>query len=107
MKHLLCSIVFFLSFCDVNSQSHPYSIKFSHQIETDIANGDIPSARAATLYSLIGEYQLSSRYSDIPVSWGVVTMDMSTYSTDSAITHIIEAAAHHKLVVISENQMRP
>ena len=34
-------------------------------------------------------------------------MDMSSYGTDSALAHIIEAAAQRKLVIISENHMRP
>jgi len=87
----------------LTAQSHPWEVRFSHQIEAEIAEGKIRPARAATLYSFLGEYYTSCTYSDIPVSWGVDELDLGGLETDDALPYIVEAAKDHQVVIISEN----
>jgi len=91
----------------LTAQSHPWEVRFSHQIEAEIAEGKIRPARAATLYSFLGEYYTSCTYSDIPVSWGVDELDLGGLETDDALPYIVEAAKDHQVVIISENHQRP
>ena len=87
--------------------AHPYEPKFSHQIELELANEDIRSSRAGLLYSIIGEYYMSNTYSDIPVSWGVDTLELQKYQITEAYHKIIDAAGKHQIVIISENHLKP
>lgn len=89
------------------AQSHPYQVKFSYQIEQQLAEEKIRPARAGLLYSLIGDYHNSVQFSDIPVSWGVDSLDVEEYALESALPKIIEAAREHQIVIISENHLRP
>lgn len=89
------------------AQSHPYEIKFSYQIESDLAKEEIRPSRAGLLYSLIGDYKNSIQYSDIPVSWGLDTFEMDGYSTENALPMIIEEAKKQRIVIISENHLKP
>ena len=60
------------------SSQHLFSpVKFSHQIEREEAEGNLTPSRAGFLYSLIGAYHRAATYSDIPVSWGVDTLERS------------------------------
>jgi len=91
----------------VTAQDHPYKVRFSHEIEAAVAAGDMRPSRAALLYSLLGDYHMSITYSDIPVSWGVDTVDMSSYDVATAYDVIMQEAADHQIVIISENHLKP
>ena len=86
---------------------HPYSVRFSYQIEKELADGEITPSRAGILYSLIGDYHQSASFSDIPVSWGVDTMGLYHNHTREALPYIIDQAKNHRIVIISENHLRP
>lgn len=104
------SIFIFMLFLITNpgvSQNSPYEVKFSYQIEEDVANGKIGATKAGSLYSLIGEYHIANSYSDIPISWGVDSMDLELYSTTAAIPKILEQAENHRVIIISENHLKP
>ena len=105
MKILIFCLVLF-NFVG-SAQTHPWEVKFSHQIEKDLADEVISASKAAFLYSLIGRYHNSISYSDIPVSWGVDSLDLIEYSTEKALPNIIEAAKDHQIVIISENHRKP
>ena len=107
LKTTTLLIQFLLLTIVLRSQQHPYTIRFSHQIEKNLAEDSIRPSRAATLYSLIGEYHLSNTYSDIPISWGVDSLDLSRYRLEPALLHIVEEAKKHKVVIISENHLKP
>jgi len=89
------------------TQSHTSEAKFSYEIESDLAEGKIGATRAGLLYSLIGDYRNSTQYSDIPVSWGVDTLSLDEYTTESALSKIIEASRNERIVIISENHLKP
>lgn len=91
----------------VFGQNEPFATKFSHEIEKGIADGSIGPSRAGTLYSLIGEYYRAATYSDIPVSWGVDSLEIDRYTLEVALPHIIEEAKSHQIVIISENHLKP
>lgn len=74
------------------SQGHPYEVKFSYQIEKEVAENKISPSRAGLLYSLIGDYSNSIQYSEIPVSWGVDTLSLQPYATTNALQTIIAKA---------------
>ncbi len=82
-------------------------LRFSHEIESGVAEGTMRSSHAATMYSLIGDYHSANTYSDIPVSWGVDSIGVNTYKTEGALAHIINEAKKHQIVVISENHLKP
>ena len=88
-------------------QSHPYEVQFSYEIENKVAKETLRSSRAGLLYSLIGEYYTSNTYSDIPVSWGMDTVSVSEYMIQEALEPIIEEAKEHRIVIISENHLKP
>ena len=89
------------------AQTHPYEVKFSHQIESELAEEKIRPSRAGLLYSLIGDYHNSNQYSDIPISWGVDSLSLESYSTQNAIRKIVEVAEKQQVVIISENHLKP
>ncbi len=91
---------------DLQAQ-HPYVVKTSAEIEASLKSGEIRTSRAALLYSFIGEYHRSISLTDIPVSWGVDTLDLSSYRTVDALSHILQEAEDHQIVIISENHLRP
>jgi len=105
-KFLTTTLLFFVSQI-ILAQSHPYEVKFSYQIETLLAEEKISPSRAGLLYSLIGDYQNSTQYSDTPVSWGVDSLDLKKYSLENALLHITEEAIKHQVVIISENHLKP
>ena len=88
-------------------QGHPWQVKFSHEIESGVADGSIRPSKAGTLYSFIGKYHESTIYSDIPVSWGIDSVQVSGYEIIEALPAIITAAQEHQLVIISENHLKP
>lgn len=88
-------------------QSHPYEVKYSYQIETDLADEKIAPSRAGLLYSLIGDYNNSIQYSEMPVSWGLDTLALSDYSMENALSKIVKEAKNHQIVIISENHLKP
>ena len=63
MMKALSTLIFLLAihYCSL-AQNHPYSPKFSHEIEKDLAEGNIYESRAALLSSLIGDYRASTSY---------------------------------------------
>lgn len=89
------------------AQSHPYEVKFSYQIESELAEEKIRSSRAGLLYSLIGDYHNSNQYSDIPISWGVDSLSVENYSMQNALRKIVEVAEKKQIVIISENHLKP
>jgi len=89
------------------AQSHPYDLKFSHQIESGIIDESIRYSKAGLLYSLIGEYHISNTYSDISVSWGVDTLMLDSFLIADALPKIISVAKDQRLVIISENHLKP
>jgi len=91
----------------LQAQSHPYQVKFSHEIESGLADNTLKPYRVGLLYSLISEYQLSNTYSDISVSWGVDSLSLDSYLLADALPLIIEAAEKHQVVIISENHLKP
>ncbi len=103
----------FIVFCLLNfaltalSQKNPYQVKFSYQIEKEVADEKIRSSKAGLLYSLIGDYHNSNLYSDIAVSWGVDSLNFNDYKTKDALKEICEKAKNHRIVIISENHLKP
>ncbi len=106
MKKISLTITFLILAYSGYGQNNPF-IKFSHQIESEIANETIRSSRAGTLYSLIGDYYQANSYSDISVSWGVNTIQLDAYQTEEALTHIVNEAQKHQIIIISENHLKP
>lgn len=108
MMKALSTLIFLLAihYCSL-AQNHPYSPKFSHEIEKDLAEGNIYESRAALLSSLIGDYRASTSYSDIDVSWGVDSINFGGLSIQDALPFIVESASHHRIVIISENHSKP
>ena len=104
---LKSTIILFFFIQSIFAQSHPYEIKFSHQIESGIADESIRYSKAGLLYSFIGEYHLSNTYSDFPVSWGVDTLMLDSYNIEDALPKIISVAKNQQLVIISENHLKP
>ncbi len=107
MKNGLILIIMLTLSAAGAAQKHPYEVKFSYQIESDLAAGKIYPTRAGLLYSLIGDYYNSNQYSDIPVSWGVDRLDLDEHTTRDALPFIIEKAKEHSIVIISENHLKP
>ncbi len=91
----------------IRAQNHPYEVKFSYQIESDLANEKITPSKAGLLYSLIGDYQNSNRCSDIPVSWGIDSLTLDNLNYKPALPLIVEQARHRSIVIISENHLKP
>ncbi len=89
------------------AQTHPYQVKFSHEIESGLADKTLKTYRAGLLYSLISEYQLSNTYSDIPVSWGVDSLSFDSYLLADALPYIVSEAEKHQVIIISENHLKP
>ena len=104
--HLILALMVILSQLAL-AQTHPYEVKFSHQIESELAEEKIRPSRAGLLYSLIGDYHNSNQYSDIPISWGVDSLSLESYSTQNAIRKIVEVAEKQQVVIISENHLKP
>lgn len=102
---LISMLAFYATFS--TAQGHPYEIQFSHDIEQKIQDDSMRSSMAGNLLSFIGAYQVSSMYSDIPVSWGVDTLQISNYKVVPALSQIIEKAKKHRIVIISEHHLRP
>ncbi len=107
MKWIAILLLITISFFTAESQAHPYSVKFSYEIEQELADGKISSSRAGILYSLIGDYPMSAFYSDIPISWDVDSMTLSSYDTRHALPYIVKQAQDHRIVIISENHLKP
>lgn len=107
MKKLTLILIFALTYGGMNSQPPPIEIKFSYEIEKDLADGLIRSTRAGSLYSFIGEYYTAATYSDIPVSWGIDSLVLDNYNLESALPFIVDEARSHQIVIISENHLRP
>ncbi len=99
-------LLFAIHYCS-QAQNHPYSPKFSHEIEKDLADGKIYESRAALLSSLIGDYRGSTSYSDVDVSWGVDSLNLGGLSIQSALPLIVQSARNHRIVIISENHAKP
>ena len=106
IKLLNIVLCLFLS-VSILAQRNFYEVRFSHEIELDFKNGEISPSRAGLLYSLIGEYLISNRYSEQPVSWGLDTLDLSSYQLKPALEYIVEQAKNHRVVIISENHLKP
>ncbi len=105
---IFSQIIILLYFAQVAlAQSHPYEVKFSHQIEKEIATEQIRPSRAGLLYSLIGDYQNSIRYSETPVSWKVDSLEFNNYDIKAALPLIVKQAKNNSIVIISENHLKP
>ena len=107
MKALTTLIFLLASYNCSLAQDHPYTPKFSYEIERDLAKGVIHESRAALLSSLIGDYRASTTYSDNNVSWGVDSLSLGGLSIQDAIPFIVNAAADHQIVIISESHTKP
>ena len=107
MKYLVPFLIFLLFGFSSNGQKDPFQAMFSYQIESGIADGSIGSSIAGLLYTLIGDYHSANTYSDIPVSWGVDSLDLEPYSLTEAFPLIIKKAKENQIVIISENHLKP
>ncbi len=107
MKNLLVALILLNIGHGAKAQRTPFALKFSHQIESGIADGSIRPTRAGTLYSFIGEYYNASSYSDIPISWGLDSVRVDDYTIMEALPYIVDRAKDHQIVIISENHLRP
>jgi len=105
LQLILAFVVIFSQFA--LAQNQPYEVKFSYQIESELAEEKIRPSRAGLLYSLIGDYHNSNQYSDIPISWGVDSLSLESYPIQNALQKIVEAAEKHQVVIISENHLKP
>ena len=106
MKSIL-NIISLLISTSLVGQQHPYGLKFSHEIQIGIKEESIRSSTAGTLLSFIGDYYNSVKYSEIKTSWGVDTLDLNHYEIASAFEKIVEKAKQYKVVIISENHLKP
>jgi len=109
MRTLLSLILIslFLFIKNNDAQSHPYEVKFSHQIENGVSTETLRPSRAGLLYSLIGDYHTANSYSDFPISWGVDSLDLDSFDVVDALPLIITEAKKHQIVIISENHLKP
>lgn len=107
MKKLFTLTISLLLTISATAQNHPFSIRFSHEIETEISEKKMRPSKAGLLYALIGDYHSSIKYSGQEVSWGVDTLDLESYQIGDAFDKIIEEAKSHQLIIISENHLRP
>jgi len=89
------------------AQEHPFTVKFSYQIEAELAAEEIRPDRAALHYSLISDYYNSISFSRSSVSWGVDSLDLSNYSIVDALSKLKEEAQDYQIVIVSENHYRP
>lgn len=105
-KFLIQTLVLFVFMSSIYAQN-PYKTRFSYEIENELLNGEISKSRAGLLFSFIGKYNNSIMYSDIPVSWGMDTVKVNHYNLCNALEKILEEAANHDIIIISENHLKP
>jgi len=79
------------------AQSHLYSVKFSYEIESELAEEKMRPGKAGLLYSLIGDYQSSIKFNSQKVSWGVDSLDLSAYHIGNAFDNIIEPSINNHI----------
>ncbi len=107
MKNTIPIIAFFLVLAQLTGQKNPYEQKFSYEIESQLANGEISSSRASLLYSIIGDYISSIQLSEIPISWGMDSVELKNYNLEDAMTQIVQIADKHQIIIISESHSKP
>ncbi|MCB0645475.1 MAG: hypothetical protein KDC49_02360 [Saprospiraceae bacterium] len=104
-KTLLILIVFSQTIrAQVNVFDRTY---FSYEIEDGLAKNQFGPSAAATMYSLQGDYLNAVFLSEIDVSWGMDTVDMSQCIFTSAYDRILKYASKHQVVIISEAHLKP
>lgn len=84
-----------------------YDLKFSHEIEQQVAAGDLSVNSAAYNYTYIGDYVQAVNSDDINVSWGLDTMYVEEIEFVDAVDYIKEVVGDHRIVIISESHMKP
>jgi len=100
-------ISFTLLISSVIGQSLPEDLLFSYEIEERIANGDLRIPSASYYYTYIGNYHEAIATYDIPVSWGVDTLELQQFQIKPALDRIIEEAREKQIVIISESHLKP
>ncbi len=99
--------IFLLLAYQAMTQSSVADYYFSHEIERLMANDSLRPSSASRYYSYIGDYHNTMINSDLPVSWGLDTVDLTMYETAPALEHIVKLAKSKKIVIISESHSRP
>ncbi len=92
-----------------------YELHFSQQIIEDVANSKIRKSRAAWRYTYIGREKEAIDMYDYGVEdrWGFDTLtqegllDLQRYQPIDAKTYILEQAAKHQMLIISESHVLP
>jgi len=85
----------------------PTDHQFSYEIENQLAKGEMRSPTASYYYTFIGDYHSAITTYDIPISWGLDTIQADGYKTAAAISRIIKLAKDKNLVIISESHLKP
>lgn len=87
-----------------------HDLKFSHEIEAELAEGKISTNRAGWYYTYIGEYAKAMKCYELPASWGYDTLlidDTSKWKLVDAFRYIAKEAKEHRVVIVSEAHHKP
>ncbi len=105
---VICLIFVFVAIAGrLDAQGLPEEHQFSHEIETKLAAGTLREPSASYYYTFIGDYHSAIGTYDIPIWWGVDTIDISDFRTQPALQRIISEAKKHEVVIISESHLKP
>lgn len=107
MNKLAVTIQFMLYVFISFGQIPMTELLFSHEIESRIVENKIRSSSAAYNYTYIGNYRSAIQNSDIPISWGVDTLNLENYLMKNAISEIIQIAKDKEIIIISESHLKP
>ena len=105
--NILTLVLFYVPFTLVLGQGLPKVHQFSHEIEEGIASGEFRITSASYLYTFISNYHQAIAAYDIPVSWGVDSLELNQYQIKPALQRIVEAAKDKQIVIISESHLKP
>lgn len=108
MKKMIVTSIFGIAFLlNGISQGFPTTHQFSHELESKIASGKLRTTSVSYFYTFIGDYHRAINSNEMPVFWGVDTVDVERYRKVPAISKIIEAAKNKRMVIISESHLKP
>jgi hypothetical protein len=85
----------------------PTELLFSWEIEQKLAEGELLPSSAAYQYTFIGDFEGAAFSYDIPISWGVDSLELENVQTGNALEKILQVARNHRIVIISESHLKP
>jgi len=90
-----------------------HDLKFSHEIEAELATEKVYPSRAAYYYSYIGDYKKAIQTYEVPLAWGLDTVTHKdsllflNFHPVAAIPYILERALKEEMIIISEAHQKP